>query len=667
MESLREFLETSTVHGLAYLSTSKSRAAKTIWAILIVAAFSSAGYLIWQSYVGWSKSPVSTTISTHPIAELDFPKVTVCPPEGSDTAFNYDLIKSANKTLSPDIRETLDNAINDIFIYGPGDKFANEMKAATNPENMRNVYLGMQSYPRSYYGDGDGFLVKQFGRQGRITSPFFGQDFNSSNYFNPGDTNMYSIEFADDIVDTLGNGTVVVEIDFTTSLTTGYTETLLYAGPNFESRTSHSYVYTITRTALSWEDAEAYCVNQGGNLASVETKKELQEIGKLMDSNTRKKLWWLGGSDSQVEGSWTWSSGAKWGFTNWETEYGFDGNGGTRANCLAINSIKLTWRDLSCASWKKMRFICKIRTTELNETAKISLKYTRDQFSISKFQLWWKYDFADVTILESLNLEKMTGFDLRWYIKKESTDPDILNSLPSPTTPPGNQEYVIKVINLIERAQRNKMTNEQIKTKIKTFKLKQISVINKQVTYCFDNHINEKFITLLDGVFEHFNTTANATKIANVSDSTIELGFQMFSQLLSCDIYMIRMMMFQKQLVSKYTTGTILLVTASQAIGSKYIYRYQRAYVQQLYRIIDSLLKPGLGKLAFAMLSQSEIDTKRSRNRPIFGRFDHDVNSCLDSGDCEAVEKWLADLGKSDWMCRNQDAFVQELSQTWRR
>ena len=84
--SVREFLENSTIHGLVHISTAKSRATRFIWVAIVVACFSVAIYMITSSYKEWQESPVSTTITTHPITELEFPTVTVCPPRGSNTA-----------------------------------------------------------------------------------------------------------------------------------------------------------------------------------------------------------------------------------------------------------------------------------------------------------------------------------------------------------------------------------------------------------------------------------------------------------------------------------------------------------------------------------------------------------------------------------------------------
>ena len=87
--SLREFLESSTIQGLVHISTAQSRTTRVLWATIVVACFASALWMITDSYKDWQESPVSTTITTHPINELQFPEVTVCPPRESNTVVNH--------------------------------------------------------------------------------------------------------------------------------------------------------------------------------------------------------------------------------------------------------------------------------------------------------------------------------------------------------------------------------------------------------------------------------------------------------------------------------------------------------------------------------------------------------------------------------------------------
>ena len=67
--TFREFLESSTIHGLVHISTAKSKAARAAWVTIVVACFATATYMITGSYKEWQESPVSTTITTHPIKD----------------------------------------------------------------------------------------------------------------------------------------------------------------------------------------------------------------------------------------------------------------------------------------------------------------------------------------------------------------------------------------------------------------------------------------------------------------------------------------------------------------------------------------------------------------------------------------------------------------------
>ena len=90
MGVFKQFLENSTVHGLSYISSSKS-ISRFLWTLVVVSGFSFACVLIYQSYQSWESSPVSTTIETRPISEIKFPKITVCPPKNTFTNLNFDL------------------------------------------------------------------------------------------------------------------------------------------------------------------------------------------------------------------------------------------------------------------------------------------------------------------------------------------------------------------------------------------------------------------------------------------------------------------------------------------------------------------------------------------------------------------------------------------------
>ena len=124
---ISDFLESSKIHRLVYISTAKSKTAKAIWVAIVVACFAYAIHMITNSYEEWQESPVSTTITTHPITELEFPTVTVCPPRGSNTALNYLLEKVKDINFTEEERQELLDISREVFIEIPNKKYAKQM------------------------------------------------------------------------------------------------------------------------------------------------------------------------------------------------------------------------------------------------------------------------------------------------------------------------------------------------------------------------------------------------------------------------------------------------------------------------------------------------------------------------------------------------------------
>ena len=106
MEEVKTFLDSSTIHGLAYISNTR-KFIRAFWTIIVIGGFIGSVILIYQSFQSWNKSPIKTTIETVPIAEITLPKVTVCPPKNTYTNLNYDLLTLENTTLDNATRNEL--------------------------------------------------------------------------------------------------------------------------------------------------------------------------------------------------------------------------------------------------------------------------------------------------------------------------------------------------------------------------------------------------------------------------------------------------------------------------------------------------------------------------------------------------------------------------------
>ena len=68
--SCREFLSSTTIHGLGYIITGKSFFFQCLWAGAVLTSFATAGYLIKDSFDSWSSSPVVSSLSTQQIDKI---------------------------------------------------------------------------------------------------------------------------------------------------------------------------------------------------------------------------------------------------------------------------------------------------------------------------------------------------------------------------------------------------------------------------------------------------------------------------------------------------------------------------------------------------------------------------------------------------------------------
>ena len=81
MEGIQEFLESSTIHGLAHISATRNKLNQLFWILIVILGFLAAGFLIKNAFLDWEKSPIETSIETFPISDVYFPTIVVCPPK----------------------------------------------------------------------------------------------------------------------------------------------------------------------------------------------------------------------------------------------------------------------------------------------------------------------------------------------------------------------------------------------------------------------------------------------------------------------------------------------------------------------------------------------------------------------------------------------------------
>ena len=67
---VRDFLESSTIHGLVHISTGKNIFIRCVWGIVLVACFSCGIYMIESAVESWVDNPVVTSVDTKAIEQV---------------------------------------------------------------------------------------------------------------------------------------------------------------------------------------------------------------------------------------------------------------------------------------------------------------------------------------------------------------------------------------------------------------------------------------------------------------------------------------------------------------------------------------------------------------------------------------------------------------------
>ena len=140
----KQFFESSTIHGLVYIS-SETKFARLFWTLVVITGFTIATILINDAFTNWSESPIKTTVEKKSISELKFPKVTVCPPKNTFTDLNYDLMMLENMTLTKETQDELFNiTMYELLRRNDREKWFNVSKLQEE-NRMNNWYHGYSS------------------------------------------------------------------------------------------------------------------------------------------------------------------------------------------------------------------------------------------------------------------------------------------------------------------------------------------------------------------------------------------------------------------------------------------------------------------------------------------------------------------------------------------
>ena len=199
MGELRIFLETSTIHGLSYISLTK-KYARLFWTFIVISGFIGAVYLIQEAFQFWSQNPIKTTIETLPISEVTFPKVSICPPKGTYTDLNYDLMRIGNRSIDYDLvnenteayklleefvkffqNEDFKRKFTLIESFDEENKYWNWYHSRTQA-NIKSYGEKVEKWLNSDSGEVEQSQIMTSATTGNISTPYFGDEFQLHNF-----------------------------------------------------------------------------------------------------------------------------------------------------------------------------------------------------------------------------------------------------------------------------------------------------------------------------------------------------------------------------------------------------------------------------------------------------------------------------------------------------
>ena len=175
MENINKFLESSTIHGLNYIATTK-KYVSFFWIIIVISGFIGSGIMMHEAFRNWNENPVKTTIDTQPITELTLPTVTVCPPKNTYTDLNYDLLTMDNMTtLTNDSRNELEKFCKKQLYDHLYSKIVEDLSIIDEVDRYHNWYYGYTQILPSL--SMEHFYTATNAKSGNLSTQYFGDKF----------------------------------------------------------------------------------------------------------------------------------------------------------------------------------------------------------------------------------------------------------------------------------------------------------------------------------------------------------------------------------------------------------------------------------------------------------------------------------------------------------
>ena len=601
--------------------------AKISWLIAVLTGFVGASYLIGHSYHDWQKSPVLTTITTHPLDDLEFPAVTVCPPKGSNTALNYDLMQLNNSkdSLSEKKKMELKNVIWKSLVENPHRDFAKRMVAATGKANFRKTFEGHFSVAEPYGGSGEEFRV--WDTNGTIESENFKGNYSKSAFKTDRDVHVV-LELPEDIEQQVGSdGSLVIELVADIQQDERGIEYLQYS--NGTTRyTFHWMVGEIDYYSEALE-ADAECQSQGGHLVPqyATSDDEKDQIIKQAQYSRPKRSYW----------------GYAKGYGDYANDYAqtirysfWDASGYL---LIATKDLEVMTLDLNM----HIAYICRITRHHINGTMVKKIKFTKEQLasiSDSSFEVWYRYEVVNPELQNSWKRKRMTGFRLTWFIQNGS------NVSKAKEAKHVNQNLRKMVILAMEARKANISMADTILTTViqKEIKLKENESLNGSC-HCERISVSQQNY-LFDIIDLNLNKTHDDSSEDLITEEDIATGLKMYYVIIFCNKESLELRRFLEIVVSTQSPRTLLLSIVITLQSERLSWR-NKVFLGEIYQAFEKMFDLQLGKILIALSTPSQMTSVMDHDLPYLSTYEKPIKQCLTDGYCQEVRTLIGSLGKN--------------------
>ena len=430
---------------------------------------------------------------------------------------------------------------------------------------------------------------------------------------------------------------------------------------------------------LTWLDAEAHCMSNNGHLASVASLQDKKEVDDLIAQQSEYEFEdyiWLGGKDALKDGRWTWTSHTPWKVDFWDAD---------KNEPYWKEDFKYLATATEFGKWEAWNsdseycFICRQKIVENGE----SKSFQKDDVDFSSFNIVWKTNQVNSTATsavstttamstttttadttnKTINNVSYTiqntgheqsrpndavkgGFKITWYVVNDETrkqKPDKFEEIPwrAVVEPRYETGHLLETVDMVSQGRRQNFPEISLWEKLLRQKW------TKETVRDSSSRLNAEEI---DAVLKNMNKDLSGTySEALLSDEELVLGTELFFVLhYSFETIQesVKLSMFYEDLIKRQSLSTIVLATMNNVLPRTEAIQDFTGMVEffnELDRLYD--FTDNLTQSMMAISAEDQLQDLAHIGMPFIQAYRDVTTMCLEERDCNAISDVINETG----------------------